>query len=234
MKLAIALGLMVAAALAAPFQSGNEAMMQGSFYPGINATSSSSQAITGFDFLPKALRIDEGAEMVTINVNVSGWSRDVQSVEALFVSPSGNQSKRILMNGSNLISEQSRESREISGAEGGLSGSQSYSGRISFSSASQEGNWSLQELLVCDNSSFCMRLDREAAKSLGYPVTLQISKAEAESDIGSEKDIVGRQGAVYDQDQYYIGGWANSNELFLASRNILINSAFSRPVHCGT
>jgi len=235
MKLAILSGLMVAAALAVPFPSGNESVMQESFYPGINATlSSSPQAITGFDFLPKALSIDEGAEMVTIKVNVSGWRRDIQSVEVLFVGPSGNQSKRILMNGSNLISEQSGGSREINDAEGSPGGSQSYAGRIYFSSASQKGNWSLQQLMVCDNSSLCMSLDGEAAKSLGYPVTLQISKAETESDIGRENDIEDRQGAVYDQDQYYIDGWANSNELFLASRNILINSAFNRPVHCGT
>ena len=223
-KAAVTLSLMIAAMLAIPSLSADEDWLADSFNSSGNATDSLSPSISAFDFSPRELTVDDSGAKVILKAEVAGSLDGLQTIEVLFVSPSGSQSRRILMNSSNLISQ--------SDASPGASSINNYAGRISFLPSSEEGNWSLQQLLVCGSSSICNRLNGSAAEKLGFPVTLQVRKAGKGGERGIEKDIEGPEGPSIDMDPDELRGWANTDELFYKNGKVLINNIFNRPALC--
>jgi len=224
--LALTLGLTIATAFSAPSVPGDEDWLADSCNFSGNASDPAIPEISSFEISPRVLIIDDDAESVTLKADIIEGDIPVQSLEALFISPSGSQSKRVLMNGRNLISP-----------EGNIGNNnnknvRSYAGRIAFVPASEPGNWSLQHLLVCDNASLCRKLDGREAERLGFAVTLQIKKSEGRSPRGIEKDIEGPEGPAIDPDLDELRGWANTDRTILANRKIIINNVFNRPAIC--
>ncbi len=166
-------------------------------------TSPSYPRILDFDFSPRELILDNGSSQIVLQTHLADENGDIESIEAVFSSPSQNQSVAAYMNSTNLIS--------------GDASSGNYSANLSFSSSSQVGTWTVEHLTVCDRAGDCRRINATAAETLGFPAKLQIIK---------------RRAINLGLDPNELRGWANTDKRFSAQRKIIINSVFNRPSIC--
>jgi len=168
-----------------------------------NATDSSSPRILRFDFSPQELILDNASSQIALQTHVADDNGDIDSIEAVFLSPSQNQSIAAHMNSTNLLSGDARNGN--------------YTINLSFSSSCEGGIWTLSYLIVCDKPGDCRKIDGTMAETLGFPAKLQILKKQSNSP---------------DLDLNELRGWANTGERFAAQRKIIINSVFNRPAMC--
>lgn len=186
------------------------------------AASSSPPKILDLDFTPKELILDSVSSQIELETHVSDEGNDIESIEAVFSSPSQNQSIVAFMNSTNLLSGNARNG--------------SYSTNLSFSPTSQEGVWTLNHLMVCDNAGDCRRINATAVEMQGFPSKLQIiRRAEPENMTYTQVSQVPRERVSaldlgLDSDE--LRGWANTDKSFFAQRKIIINSVFNRPSIC--
>lgn len=181
------------------------------------AISPSYPRILDFDFSPRELILNNGSSQIVLQTRVADESGDIESIEAVFSSPSQNQSVAAFMNSTNLLSGDARNG--------------SYSTNLSFSPTSQEGIWTVEHLIVCDRSGDCRRINATAAETLGFPAKLQIIKR---AENGNITDLQGsKERALHlGLDPNELRGWANTDKSFSAQRKIIINSVFNRPSIC--
>ncbi len=187
------------------------------------ATSSSYPRILDYDFSPRELILDNGSLQIELQTHVADECGDLESIEAVFSSPSQNQSVAAYMNSANLLS--------------GDAWAGNYSINLSFPSSCQEGTWTVEHLIVCDRAGDCRRINATVAESLGFPTKLQIIRKAQNGDIISQSNSSVPQGSK--GDALYLGldpnelrGWANTDKRFAAQRKIIINSVFNRPSIC--
>lgn len=179
-------------------------LTMGQLHEASNATDSSSPRILRFDFSPRELILDNASSQITLQTHVADDNGDIDSIEAVFLSPSQNQSIAAIMNYTNLLS--------------GDAWSGNYTINMSFSQSSEEGIWTLKHLIACDKLGDCRKIDGTMAKAPGFPANLPIPKKAQNSSI--------------DLDPNELRGWANTGESFAAQRKIIINSVFNRPAIC--
>jgi len=146
--------------------------------------------ILDFDFSPGELILDNGSPKIVLQTHVADENGDIDYIEAVFQSPSQNQSIAARMNSTNLF----------------------------FSQSSEEGIWTLKQLIVCDKLGDCRKIDGTMAEALGLSAKLLILNKAQSSSI--------------DSDPNELRGWANTGERFAAQRKIIINSVFNRPAMC--
>jgi hypothetical protein len=168
------------------------------------ATSSSFPRILDFDFSPKELNLDNASSHIVLQTHATDESGDIDSIEAVFFSPTQNQSIAAIMNSTNLFSGDARNGN--------------YTTNMSFSPSSEEGIWTIGHLIVCDKLGDCNRIDGTMAETLGFPAKLQILR---DAQNGS---------VILDPNE--LRGWANTDGRFSAQRKIIINSVFNRPAMC--
>jgi hypothetical protein len=168
------------------------------------ATSSTYPRILGFDFSPRELSLANASSQVALQIHVADENVDIDSIEAVFSSPSQNQSLAAFMNSTNLHSGDARNG--------------SYTTNISFSPSSEIGIWTVERLIVCDRMGDCKRIEGAMAETLGFPAKLQILKRAENGNI------------IIDPNE--LRGWANTDKRFAAQRKIIINSVFNRPSIC--
>jgi hypothetical protein len=168
------------------------------------ATSPAYPRILGFDFSPSELSLDDTSSQVALQIHVADENGDIDSIEAVFSSPSQNQSLAAFMNSTNLHSGDARNGN--------------YTTNISFSPSSEAGIWTVERLIVCDSMGDCKRIDGAMAVTLGFSVKLQILKRSENGNI------------ILDPNE--LRGWANTDKRFAAQRKIIINSIFNRPSIC--
>ena len=72
--------------------------------PACNATDFSSPRILHFDFSPKEPILDNASSQIALQTHVADDNGDIDSIEAVFLSPSQNQSIAAHMNSTNLFS----------------------------------------------------------------------------------------------------------------------------------
>jgi len=181
------------------------------------ATSPSYPRILDFDFSPRELILDNGSPNIVLQTHVADENGDIDYIEAVFQSPSQNQSVAARMNSTNLFSGDARDGN--------------YTTILSISPSSQVGTWTLEYLIVCDRAGDCRRINATAAETLGFPAKLQIIK---KSESGNITYLQGsKERALHlDLDPNELRGWANTGERFAAQRKIIINSVFNRPAMC--
>jgi hypothetical protein len=168
------------------------------------ATSSSSPRILNFDFSPKELILDNASSHIVLQTHAADENGDIDSIEAVFYSPSQNQSIAAVMNSTNLFSGDAQNGN--------------YTTNMSFSPSSEEGIWIIEHIIVCDKLGDCSRIDGTMAETFGFPAKLQIRK-DAQNG-----------GVILDPNE--LRGWANTDRGFAAQRKIIINSVFNRPAMC--
>jgi len=178
--------------------------------------SSSLPQIIDFNLSPLELTLEDAPIDVILQVHVSDDGGDINSIEAAFSSPSKSQSKRVLMNRTNMISGDQKS---------GL-----YSTRMEFSPSSEAGCWTFDYLMACDEAGGCRRIDAALAEKLGYPAKLMILKA-ANPDSIMEPDGSFAGNDIF-PDPNELRGWADSDNRFSAQKKILINNVFNRPAIC--
>jgi hypothetical protein len=182
-----------------------------------SAAWAATSPILDYDFSPRELILDNASVQIAFYAHVADDSQDIESIEAVFTSPSQNQSVAAFMNSTDLLSGDARNGN--------------YSTNLSFSSSSQVGNWTVEHLTVCNKAGECRRINATAAEANGFPLKLQIiKKSENESAIylqGSEE-----RAASLNLDPNELRGWANTDKSFSAQRKIIINSVFNRPSIC--
>lgn len=190
-----------------------------------NTTDSSSPRILDFDFSPRELIVEEASSQITLQTHVADENYDINSIEAIFLSPSRNQSKIALMNSTNLFSGDAKNGN--------------YTTNISFSPSNEGGIWTLYHLTVCNKSGDCRRLDETRAKTLEFPTRLLILKKVQNSSLMPRSNSSALQGSregpaqqTLDLDPNELRGWANTDKRFSAQRVIIINSVFNRPAMC--
>jgi len=190
-----------------------------------NTTYSSSPEILNFNFSPRELIMDNASSQIAIQAHVADDNGDIDSIDAVFLSPSKNQSKAAFMNSTNLFSGDAKNGN--------------YTANMSFSPSSEGGVWILDYLLVCDKPGDCRRLDGTVAEALGFPTKLLIFKQTQNDSImpksnsfalQGSKEVLARQ--TLDLDPNELRGWANTDKRFAAQRKIIINSVFNRPAIC--
>jgi hypothetical protein len=180
------------------------------------ATSPSCPIILDYDFSPRELILDNASLQIAFFAHVADESKDIESIEAVFTSPSQNQSAVVFINSTDLLSGDARNGN--------------YSANLSFSPSSQAGTWTVDHLTVCNTAGDCRRINASAAEANGFPITLQIKKSENESAAylqGSKERAAG-----LNLDPNELRGWANTDKSFSAQRKIIINSVFNRPSIC--
>jgi hypothetical protein len=181
------------------------------------AASPSCPRILDYDFSPRELILDDVPMQIAFYVHVADDNEDIESIEAVFSSPSQNQSVAAFMNSTDLLSGDARNGN--------------YSANLSFSPSCQVGAWTVEHLTVCDTAGDCRRINATAAKANGFPSKLQIIKnsenESAEYLQGSEE-----RAASLNLDPNELRGWANTDKSFSAQRKIIINSVFNRPSIC--
>jgi hypothetical protein len=185
--------------------------------PACVAASPSYPRILDYDFSPRELILDNGSLQIALQTHVADENGDIESIEAVFSSPSHNQSVASYMNSTNLLS--------------GDAGNGNYSTILSFSSSSQVGTWTVEHLVVCDRAGDCRRINATAAESLGFPTKLKIIKKAYQSNSSNSQGS--KEDALYlGLDPNELRGWANTDKRFDAQRKIIINSVFNRPSIC--
>jgi hypothetical protein len=168
------------------------------------ATSSANPSILDFDFSPRELNLVDTSSQVALQIHVADENGDIDSIEAVFSSPTQNQSLAAFMNSKNLHSGDARNGN--------------YTTNISISPSCEAGIWTVERLIVCDKMGDCRRIDGAMAVTLGFPVKLQILKRAENGNI------------ILDPNE--LRGWANTDKRFAAQRKIIINSVFNRPSIC--
>jgi hypothetical protein len=168
------------------------------------AVSSTYPKILGFDFSPREVSLTNASSQVALQILVADENGDLDSIEAVFSSPSQNQSLTAFMNSTNLLSGDARNGN--------------YTTNISFSPSSENGIWTVERLIVCDRMGDCKRINGAMAVTLGFPVKLQVLKRAENENI------------ILDPNE--LRGWANTDKRFAAQRKIIINSVFNRPSIC--
>ena len=193
----------------------------------LNATYSSSPRILGFDFSPKELILDtdNASLLIALQTHIADDNGDIDSIEAVFLSPSQNQSIAAFMNSTNLFSGDAKNGN--------------YTINMSFSPSSEVGIWILEHLIVCDKQGDCRKIDGAGAETLGFPAKLLIFKNAQNSCIMPLSNSSALQGSnevpeqqALDLDPNELRGWANTDKRFAAQRKIIINSVFNRPAIC--
>ena len=191
----------------------------------INATYSSSPRILDFDFSPKELILDNASSQVALQTHIADDSGDIDSIEAVFLSPSQNQSIAAFMNSTNRFSGDAKNGN--------------YTINMSFSPSSEVGIWILEHLIVCDKPGDCRKIDGTGAETLGFPAKLLILKNAQNSCIMPRSNSSALQGSsevparqALDLDPNELRGWADTDKRFAAQRKIIINSVFNRPAIC--
>jgi hypothetical protein len=185
----------------------------------INATYSSSPRILDFDFSPKELIMDNASSQVALQTHIADDNGDIDSIEAVFLSPSQNQSIAAFMNSTNLFSGDAKNGN--------------YTINMSFSPSSEVGNWIIEHLIVCDKPGDCRKIDGTGAEALGFPAKLLILKKMPRSNssaLQGSSQVPARQSLDLDPNE--LRGWADTDKRFAAQRRIIINSAFNRPAIC--
>ena len=190
-----------------------------------NATNSSSPRVLDFDFSPRELILDNASLQIALQTHIADDNGDIDSIEAVFLSPSQNQSIAALMNSTNLFSGDSKDGN--------------YTINMSFSPSSEAGIWILEHLIVCDKPGDCRKIDGTGAETLGFPAKLLILKKAQNSSIMPRSNSSALQGSSevparqsLDLDPNELRGWANTDKRFAAQRKIIINSVFNRPAIC--
>ena len=168
------------------------------------APSPSYPRILDFDFSPRELILDNGSPKIVLHTQVADENADIDYIEAVFQSPSQNQSIAARMNSTNLFSGDARNGN--------------YTINMSFSQSSEEGIWTLKQLIVCDKLGDCRKIDGTMAEALSFSAKLHILNKDQRGSI--------------DSDPNELRGWANTGERFAAQRKIIINSVFNRPAMC--
>lgn len=187
-----------------------------------NVSNSSSPRILEFDFSPNELILDNASLTISFQTQVADDNGDINSIVAVFLSPSKNQSIAVFMNSANLLSGDAKNGN--------------YTTNMSFSPSSEMGFWTLDDLIVCDKPGDCSRLDKAAAETLGFPAKLLVIKNAENSGMTNSSalqessDVPARQRLDLDPDE--LRGWANTEKGFFAQRKIIINSVFNRPAIC--
>ncbi|MDD1749465.1 MAG: hypothetical protein LUO89_06270 [Methanothrix sp.] len=191
-----------------------------------NTTYLSSPKILDFDFSPKELIMGEKPLQIALQTNVVDDNGDIDSIEAIFLSPSQNQSKVAFMNSTNLFSGDARNGN--------------YTTNMSLPQSSEPGIWRLNYLIVCDKEGDCRRLDGIGAETHGFPAKLLILKKTQNSSLMPQSNSSGMQESsedparhTIDLDPNELRGWANTEKRFTAQRKIIINNVFNRPALCG-
>jgi hypothetical protein len=184
------------------------------------AVSPSSPRIVDFDFSPKELILDNGSLQIRLETHVTDAEKDIESIEAVFSSPSKNLSVAAFMNSANLVSGDARNG--------------SYCTNLSFSQSSQEGVWTLNHLMICDNAGDCRKINGTAEELQSFPLKLQIIKrAEKENVTDHQISQALKENALnLGLDSNELRGWASTDKRFFAQRKIIINSVFNRPSIC--
>jgi hypothetical protein len=178
------------------------------------SNSPSCPRILDYDFSPRELILENVPMQIVFYAHVADDSEDIESIEAVFSSPSQNQSIAAFMNSTDLLSGDARNGN--------------YSANLSFSPSSQVGTWTVEHLTVCDTAGDCRRINASAAEANGFPSKLKIIKNESAVYLqGSEEIAVGLS-----LDPNELRGWANTDKSFSAQRKIIINSVFNRPSIC--
>ena len=186
-----------------------------SMQSGDSAPSSSPQ-IYGFNLSPEELVLGGTSLTVALQAHVADNDGDIDSIEAVFSSPSKSQFKRALMNQTDLISGDAKNG--------------SYVTNMDFSQSCEVGVWTLDYLIACDRAGNCRRIDAALAETLGYPTKLQISKiSDPDSILESDGSFAGND--IF-PDPNELRGWADSENRFSAQKKIIINSIFNRPAIC--
>ena len=195
-----------------------------------NTANSAPPRILGFNFSPQELILNDGSVQTVLQAHAADDKGDFSSLEAVFVSPSKNQTNAAIMDSANLISGDGKNG--------------SYSVNLSFSSSSEAGNWTVDHLIACDWPGNCKRLNGTAAKALGFPTRLVLKKSaqnENSSQDSSQNqplleadDMPPAQNNSFYLDPNELRGWASTDKRFAAQRKIIINSVFNRPSICWT
>jgi hypothetical protein len=173
--------------------------------------------ILDYNFSPRELNLDNGPLQIAFYAYVADESEDIESIEAVFTSPSQKQSVAAFMNSTDLLSGDVRNGN--------------YSTNLSFYSTSQVGTWTVEHMTVCDRAGDCRRINTTAAEALGFPVKLQIIKKAENGNMTNLQESEER--ALYlGLDPNELRGWANTDKRFSAQRKIIINSVFNRPSIC--
>jgi hypothetical protein len=190
-----------------------------------NTTNSSSPRILDFGFSPRELIIGNASSQITLQIHVTDENNDINSIEAVFLSPSQNQSKTAFMNSTNPFS--------------GVAKNDSYTINMSFSPTSEDGLWTLYYLIVCDKPGDCKKLDGTRAEMLGFPTKLLLIERAQNGSLVSLSNSSALQGPkkvqalqTLDLDPNELRGWINTDNKFSAQRKIIINSVFNRPAGC--
>ncbi|MDD4447919.1 MAG: hypothetical protein PHN61_09610 [Methanothrix sp.] len=178
------------------------------------ATSPSCPRILDYDFLPRELILDNASVQIAFYAHIADDSQDIESIEAVFTSPSQNQSVAAFMNSTDLLSGDARNGN--------------YSTNLSFSPSSQVGTWTVEHLTVCDKAGDCRRINATAAEASGFPSKLQIIKNESAAYPQRSEE----RALDLNLDPNELRGWANTDKSFSAQRKIIINSVFNRPSIC--
>jgi hypothetical protein len=179
--------------------------------------STSYPAILDFDLSPRELILDSDSSQILIQTHAVDETAGIESIEAVFFSPSQNQSVAAIMNSTNLLSGDSMNGN--------------YSTALRFSPFSQAGTWTLNHLIVCNSRGDCKRINATTAEMLGFPAELQvIKKAENESTTSLQGS---KEKALYlGLDPNELRGWSSTEKRFFAQRKIIINNVFNRPSNC--
>ncbi len=181
-----------------------------------DSASSSSPQIYGFNLSPEELILGGTPLTVALQAHVADDDGDIDSIEAVFSSPSKSQFERAIMNQTDLVS--------------GDASNGSYVTNMDFSQSCEVGLWTLDYLIACDRAGNCRRIDAALAETLGYPTKLQISKiSDQDSILESDGSFAGND--IF-PDPNELRGWADSENRFSAQKKIIINSIFNRPAIC--
>ena len=186
-----------------------------------SVASSSPPIILDFDFSPNELILDNLSTQIELVTHVADEGNDIESIEAVFSSPSENQSIGAFMNSTNLLSGDARNG--------------SYLANLSFSPTSEEGAWTLDHLMVCDIAGDCKKINATAAEMLGFPIRLQVLKRAAQENMTDpQASQVSKRVSALDLglDSNELRGWSSTDGRFFAQRKIIINSVFNRPSIC--
>lgn len=177
-----------------------------------------SPSILNFDFQPKQVNLEDPHQQISLQARLADSDGEISFFEAIFNSPSHNQSIRADMNSTGRIS--------------GTATDGNYTITIDLPSGGESGIWNLQQLTACDADGNCKRLDNSASATLGFPTKLTVLDdplcIKNSSDETPNTEGLGRQ----IPDPTELGGWSNTEKAYAAQKKIIINSVFSHPTIC--
>ena|GEM_PF-1591064 len=199
-----------------------------------------SPSILGFDFQPKQVNLGDQDQQISLQARLADSNGEIISFEAIFNSPSRNQSIRADMNSTSRIS--------------GTATDGNYTITIDLPSASENGTWNLQQLTACDADGNCKRLDNSASATLAFPTKLTVLRESlriknSPNNLGclNSSEKINSFGAINSSDDALntakglgrqipdpteLGGWSNTEKAYSAQKKIIINSVFSHPTIC--